>query len=389
MLQKIQALLFHRVLGILIFLTLMWGVFQFIFTIGSYPMGWIDSGIVWLSEYCQSVMSEGILRSVLVDGIIAGVGATLLFVPQVVLLFLALAVLKKSGYLHRAALLFDKFMRVLGVSGHSFVPLLMGFGCNVPAIMAAATLPKEKERIITILLIPFMSCSARLPVYTLLIAAFFHQNWQGTILFGLYTFGILLAILAGLLLRRYVPEHGSAKACDVPEHELSWSQTFQLIFHQVNHFLARIGRVIVPLTIVFWVLFSFPTGPIEDSFAARIGQAIQPIFAPLGFDWRMTTGLISGFIAKESFVGTLGTLYAVESTDTASLIARLETSPILDATGALALMVFVLLYQPCVATLLAIRYALGQKYFYLASILPTLIAWVAAFLVYQIGSILK
>jgi ferrous iron transport protein B len=377
----------------------MWVVFQTTFTIGAIPMDLIDGLIGSLQDLLRNYLPENLFSSVLIDGIIGGVGATLVFLPPIMLLFFFLSILQQSGYLARTAYLLDNLMQKIGLGGKSFVPLLMGFGCNVPAIMATRTLTSRKEKIITSMMMPFMSCGAKLPVYTLFIAAFFKEKYQGSIMFGLYIFGILMGILSGAFFNTIMKDKKRHLLLELPAYTLPKIRNiWRAVWNSAKEFLWKAGRVILPLSIVLWFLFTFPISNspdlnsqveennIENSYAAKIGKTIEPVFAPLGFDWRISTGILSGLGAKEMLIATFGTLYSLDAEDEVGLVSALQNDPIFTPLIAISLLVFVLIYTPCVAVLAVLKQEFGTKWAVIGLLYPFLLAWVLSFLIYQIGS---
>jgi ferrous iron transport protein B len=297
---------------------------------------------------------------------------------------------RDSGYLRKNSRLLEKLMRRFGLGGQSLPPLLMGFGCNVPAIMALKHLPHRREKVITAMMIPFMSCSARLPVYTLLIAAFFAERWQGTVLFGIYLTGVLVAGITGLVLHRLLPR-------PTPDLPLKPATGLRLprpahIFGAATRvtldFFWRIGRIIVPASIIMWALFAFPVVPQGEPFTGtlggQIGQAIAPVFAPLGFDWRIAVALLTGVVAKETIISTMGVFLSLKHGETILSVTDMLRDPeVLTLPAALALLVFVLLYVPCVGVFAAIKQEVDLKWALVALVYPTVLAWVLAFVVYR------
>lgn len=385
--RGIDRLMLHPLLGLPIFLAIMWSMFELTYTLGAYPAGWLDSLIVSLGDWVRIAFSDSLFARIFVDGLLGGVGATIVFVPQITLLFTFMAMLEQSGYLARVAYLLEGVMKRCGLHGRSAVPLLMGFGCNVPAIMAIRTLPTHREKVTTALMLPFMSCSARLPVLTLLVGAFVATAWQGTTLFALYAGGVLASFITSLLLRRTLQGKPRALLLELPAYRLPRVQSLLLAaWGAVKHFLRRAGKILVPLAIILWVLFSYPTGvPIEESYAGRVGHAIAPVFAPLGFDWRTTTGLIAGVAAKEVYVAAIGTLYALEDTaDQNTLVSHLTADSALDPATIAALLTFIVLYTPCIAVIATLKSELNLWWAMFGAIYPTVFAWLAAFVVREL-----
>lgn len=379
--RGIDRFVLHPILGLPIFFAVMWAVFQTTFTLGAYPADLLDGLIVSLIAWVKTTFGDGFIAGILADGILGGVGATIVFIPQIAILFALVAVLEQSGYLARAAYVLENVMRRIGLHGRSAVPMLMGFGCNVPAIMAIRTLPTHREKVITAMMLPFMSCSARLPVLVLLVGAFVPAAWAGTTLFALYAGGIVAAIVTAFLLKHGVKGVARPLLLELPAYRLPNLKTLALVaWGAVKHFLRRAGKILLPLAVVLWVLFSYPAGaPIEDTYAARVGHTIAPIFSPLGFDWRATTGLIAGIAAKEVYVATVGTLYALADTeDTTALAARLQADATLDPATIAALLVFIVLYTPCIAVIATLKSELGWRWALFGAVYPTVFAWFAA-----------
>lgn len=388
------------------FFAVMWLVFYATFTLGAYPMDWMDAGVAWLGEQVGQWLPAGWMHDLVADGIIGGVGAVIVFLPNILILYFFISILEDSGYLARAALLFDPILRRVGLHGKSFFPMLTGFGCNVPAVMATRTIENRKSRLITMLTLPFMSCSARLPVYTIFTAAFFPQQ-ATTVMFALYLFGILTAVLcAWVISRLYQPHDESHFVMEIPPYRMPVAvSVFRHTWEKGRQYLRKMGGLILVASIVVWVLGYFPRGghhltdaqQQEQSYLGRAGHAIQPIIAPLGFDWRMGVGILTGAMAKELMVSTLGVLYDVPAdlaaaagsgtdieADTALATAlRHHTTP----PAALAYIVFALLYFPCLATLAAIRGETGRwRYTLFAAGYSTLLAYLIAWLVFVVAS---
>lgn len=381
--DMVDRVVTDRYLGIPIFLALMWGAFQLTFTVAAPFMTAIDAGVAWLAEFVAGSIEPAWLASLLGDGIIGGVGAVLIFLPNILILFLILAILEGSGYLARAAFIMDRPLYALGLPGKAFIPMLVGFGCNVPAIMATRSIEGEKDRLLTILANPFISCSARLPVYILLAGAFFPAH-AGSVVFFLYILGIAVAIGSAKLFRSTIlPGEVSPFVMEMPPYRIPTARTALLhMWSRGSLYIRKAGSIILVGVVIVWLLASFPFG-VEygsaESLAGMIGHALEPLVAPLGFDWKVAVALIFGFIAKEIVVGSLGTLYgAGEETLPEALIA----DPALSAATALALMVFVLLYTPCVAALGVIRKETGSwKWTGFSVAYGFAVAWLLAFVV--------
>lgn len=377
-LHWLDRLFTHRIWGYPIFLGIMFLTFQLTFSLGAYPMAWIEEGIAWLADFVKKLFEEGPLLDLLVEGLLGGMGGVLVFLPNIVLLYLSLALLEGTGYMARAALLMDRVMRMFGLEGRSFIPMIMGFGCNVPAVLATSSIKSRGPRILTMLVIPFMSCSAKLPVYLLLTGAFF-PNHAGLVLFGLYLLGVVLAILSAVCLGRWLGLRGTGNVSlemDLPQYrwptlrgvmEDVWLHSWQ--------YLRKIGTVILLASIVIWALGYFPVG--GESFIVRMGKWVHPFFAPLGFDWEMCVSLLTGIAAKEVVVSTLGVLYAGAG----------ATVPSITSTVALSFMVFVLVYFPCISTLIAIGKESGSYRWVLLIVIYTLLlAWGMSYGITSLGS---
>jgi len=384
----IDQVLTHRIFGIPIFLSCMWFAFQLTFSAANPFVVGIEYIFGHLTELIGSAGMDPLIRSFLSDGVIGGVGSVLVFVPNIFAMFLMLSILEDTGYLARAAFVMDRLMHSVGLHGRSFIPFLIGFGCNVPAIMATRTLQSKADRIITIITIPFMSCAARLPVYVLFAGVFFGAA-AGNVIFFLYVLGILVAILSAFIFRRFVFKgEPSPFIMELPPYRKpSGFAAAVHMWYKGREYLKRAGIVIFGGVIVIWALATLPAG-VEygsaGSFVGIIGQVFQPIFAPLGFNWQLVVGLIFGFIAKEVVVGSLGTLYGGEEMLESSLAADPTISPVI----ALAYMVFVLLYLPCVAALAVIRQEVGGwKWTAIALGWGTLMAYIFAFITLHVGNL--
>jgi ferrous iron transport protein B len=386
----IDRVLTHKWLGIPIFLVLMWGAFTLTFTVSLPFSAMIDAAFGGLGAWIADNISTDWLASLLADGIIGGVGFVLVFVPPIFVLFLLLSILEASGYLARAAFNMDRIMANLGLHGKSFIPMLMGFGCNVPAIMATRSIEDRKDRLVTILVNPFMSCGARLPVYVLLAGAFFGAA-AGSAIFGIYVLGILVAVFTAKLLRRTMLKGEAAPfIMEMPHYQLPSARlVLTFTWEKVWMYMRKAGTVILAGALIVWLLASLPWG-VEygsgDSLAGMIGRALEPLLAPLGFDWRIVVALIFGFVAKELVAGTLGVLLG-GGTEATSLVDKLtDPSSGLNPASAAGLMAFTLLYTPCLATIGAIWKETGSVRWTAFSIVYGLaLAWLVAFLIYRAG----
>ncbi len=401
--QKIDKVLTNRILGIPILIFFIWLMFQITFGLGSYPMDWIDSGVSIFSNFLSGFLNDGIFKSLLIDGIIGGVGSVLVFLPNILLLFFMISIFEDTGYMARAAFVMDRVMHLIGLHGKSFIPMIMGFGCNVPAIMATRTLESKKDRLLTILINPLMSCSARLPVYILIAGTFFGKK-AGDVIFSLYALGIVLAVLIGRFFRKTILKGESEPfVMELPPYRIPTLKS--VIIHMWERavvFLKKMGTVILIGSIIVWFLSNFPGSlekpqggepsvtenvVIEHSYITSIGKAIEPIFRPLGFGWREGVALLSGFVAKEIVVSTLGVLYNGD-TDSGSrdLGEAIKEKSGFTPLSAYAFLVFVLIYTPCLATVVAIRRETGSTGWTFFSVGYQLtLAWLLAFTIVHVG----
>ncbi len=404
----IDRIVTHKYFGIPIFMLLMFIMFWSTFTLGAYPQEWIELGFEWLGEVVGAMMSEGPLRDLIVNGIIGGVGSVAVFLPNILILYLFISLMEDSGYMARAAFIMDKLMHLAGLHGKSFIPLVMGFGCNVPAIMATRTIESRSSRLITILINPFMSCSARLPVFILLAGTFFPER-AGLALFGIYIFGGVMAVLTARILRRFMfGEDETPFVMELPPYRIpTLKATLRHMWDRSEQYLKKIGGLILVAAVIIWFLSYYPrvdTSVVtpenietttmvqsENSYLGRIGKVCEPVMKPLGLDWRASVALLSGAAAKEIVVSTLGVLYSVDDaeSDGASLSAHLIASGNYSRAAALAMMIFVLLYFPCIATVAAIaQEAGGWRWALFSVVYNTLLAWVVAFAAFHVGTLL-
>ena len=439
--RNVDLVLTNRFIGFPIFIFFIWAMFQLTFSLGVYPMEWIDSAIKLFSTSLAQVLPDNIFKDFLLNGVIAGVGSVIIFLPNILILFFCIALFEDTGYMSRAAFLMDKIMHLIGLHGKSFIPMLMGFGCNVPAIMASRTLESEKDRILTILITPFMSCSARLPVYIILAGAFFGVR-AGSVIFGIYLLGIILSIITGRIFRSTLLRGVDAPfVMELPPYRIPMIKS--LLIHMWDRskiFLKKMGGIILAGSVVVWALSAFPRDipysinyalkiervktsfqteiatahepekalltqkrdlavakltrarkaeHAEKSYMGRIGKVVEPIFEPIGIDWRGSVALLTGFVAKEIVVSTMGILYAADENEDSEALKNALLSSDMTPLGALAMMVFVLLYMPCLATLAAIRRETASWKWMIFSIsYSTILAWTAAFIVYQGGTII-
>lgn len=398
----IDAFVTNRLFGIPLFLGLMLLIFWLTFNVGAYPMEWIESGVEWLSETMKTHLPDGPLKDLIVDGVIGGVGSVIVFLPNILILYFCISFMEDSGYMARAAFIMDRAMHKIGLHGKSFIPLIMGFGCNVPAIMATRAIESRSSRLITILINPFMSCSARLPIYLLLIGTFFSAH-ASLVFFGLYAAGVCVAVVTARLLRRFVWKKDETPfVMELPPYRIpTMKATLLHTWGKGEQYLRKMGGIILVACIIVWALNYFPRqqeGATEhqDSYLEMMGKAVNPVMEPLGMHWRATVAAIAGVPAKEIVVSTLGVLYTGDETASdADLGAKLrEKNPqtgVADFTAASALsfLVFILLYCPCLATIVAITKEAGSwKYGAFAVVWNTLVAWGAAFVTYRLALLL-
>ena len=401
---RLDSLLLHRVWGLPLFVFLMWIVFHLVFTLGEPPMQWIEAGLGALSDGIRAVWPAGtapLLQSLIVDGVIGGVGGVVSFLPNILLLFLAIAFLEDTGYMARVAFLMDRLMHKMGLHGKSFIPMLIGLGCTVPAILATRMLESRRDRFTTILVTPFVSCGARLTIYALLIPSFFAPRWRGWVLWGLYMAGIAAAIGVARLLRGTVFRGEQAPfVMELPPYRMpTWRSVAIHMWDRAWMYLQKAGTVILAISILLWALGTFPRHPesgrhelaqaeiLEYTAIGRIGKWIEPAIRPLGFDWRVGTALAGAFAAKEVFVAQMGIVYSLGSasgddSDSLRQTLRLHYTPL----QGLAMMLFCLLSAPCVATIAATRRETNSWGWALGMLLGmTAIAWTVTFLIYQAG----
>lgn len=396
--EKIDSVVMNRFFGIPLFLIVILSIFQATFKLSKPMMGWIENFFGSLGQYLTNfLISVGISKwtiSLIVDGIIGGVGGVLVFVPIIAILFLFIVLLEDSGYMARVAYIMDKLMHKIGLHGKAFIPLILGFGCNVPGIMATRTLETRKDRLLTILISPFMSCGARLPVYVLFAGAFF-SAYQGWIIFSLYVLGIVVAIVLGFIFKKFlIKELSSPFVIELPPYHIpSLNGVLIHIWERVWLFISRAGTLILAFSIIVWALASFPLGVeygSKASLAGLIGQKVSYVFKPLGFgNWRSSVALMFGFFAKEVIIGTFGTLYGVTDVNTTdyALITALQKD--FTPLSAYSFMVFVLLYVPCMAVLAVVKRETNSWKWPLFMIFYTsIVAWTAAFIIYQGGRLI-
>lgn len=393
--RVIDSIVTHRIWGYPIFFLFLYIMFEGTFVLGDYPMQGIEWLVDQLGNLIRNNMAEGPLKDLLIDGIIGGVGGVIVFLPNILILYFFISILEDSRYMARAAFIMDKIMHRMGLHGKSFIPLIMGFGCNVPAIMATRTIEDRKSRLITMLVNPLMSCSARLPIYLVMIGAFF-PNCASFMLLCIYTAGILLAVIMARIFSKFlVKGEDSPFVMELPPYRMPTSKSIMRhTWEKGAQYLKKMGGIIMIASIIIWFLGYYPRHDThesvaeqqENSYIGQIGKAIEPVIKPLGFDWKLGIGLISGVGAKELVVSTLGVLYTNEGdVENVNLSDRIPITPLV----ALAYMLFVLIYFPCIATFAAIKQESGSwKWAIFAAGYTTGLAWLVAFTVFQIGSII-
>jgi ferrous iron transport protein B len=436
----IDNIVTSKLLSYPIFLFAMWITFQSTFLIGQYPMQWIEQLVAIGGNGLDRLLPDGIVKDMIIDGILGGVGGVIIFLPNILILFFFLTLMEATGYMARVAFIVDKLMHKVGLHGKSFVPMLMGFGCNVPAIMATRTIENKSDRLVTMLIIPFMSCSARYPVYIMIISAFFSE-YQGTLLFGIYLFGIFLAGLVALILKKTLFRVETVPfVMELPPYRMPVaSSVLKQTWFKGKQYLRKMGTIILVASIIVWALGYFPlnndivqeynnkiskitdsrnlstiTSPAildsvarlnaemiskkqENSFIGRLGLAIEPVIQPLGFDWKMGIGLIAGSAAKEIVVSTLAVLYQSDEEDSQLFIDKLREQkyesgpkkgqPVFTPLAALSYMLFILIYFPCIAVVAAIKNESGKwKWSLFLTVYTTLLAFLVSLIVFQVGS---
>ena len=440
---RIDKVLTHKYFGIPIFILLMWLMFQSTFTLGAYPMTWIETGVSYLARMLQTLMPEGMLKDLIIDGVIGGVGGVIVFLPNILILFFIISLMEDTGYMSRAAFITDKLMHKIGLHGKSFIPLVMGFGCNVPAVMATRTLENKNDRILTMLINPFMSCSARLPIYLVIIGAVFPEN-AGTVLFLIYAAGILLSIIIAKIFKKlFFKSKDAPFVMELPPYRRPILRiSLKHMWNKGSQYLKKMGGIILIASIIIWALGYFPinnelTDNIdnkiealndmyisdfnnetyqqeivqlnaekkiilqENSYIGKIGHSVEPLIRPLGFDWKIGVSILTGVAAKEIVVSTMGVLYGAEfASEDASEALKKAINKEVYSSGknigekiftplvSISFMIFVLIYFPCIAVIAAVKKETGSwKWALFMVVYTTGLAWFISFLVYQIGSL--
>ena len=415
MTHRIDGVLSNKYIGFPIFFLILYVMFEVTFTLGQYPMDWIEEAVAWLGEKISDGMPEGPLKAMLVDGVIGGVGSVIVFLPQILILYFFISLMEDSGYMARAAFIMDKLMHKMGLHGKSFIPLIMGFGCNVPAVMATRTIESRRSRIITMMILPFMSCSARLPIYIMIAGTFFSVAYRSWVLMSLYAFGIIMAVIVSKIFSSLVIKgEDTPFVMELPPYrwptpKAIWRHTWE----KGKEYLKKMGGIILVASIIVWALGYFPHNDDmphaqqqEQSYIGRMGKAIEPVFSPQGFNWKLDVSLLAGVGAKEIVASSIGVLYsgddeiddddddfsdATEFSDDSEKYTRLRQQMLRDGItplSAYAYLIFILLYFPCIATIAAIKNETGSWHWALfAAGYTTVVAWIVSALVYQIGAL--
>ena len=408
----IDAIVTHRIWGFPFFFLLLFLMFEVTFTLGQFPMDWIESGVAWLGEWLGGMLPEGPVRDMIIDGALAGVGSVIVFLPQILILYFFISLMEDSGYMARAAFIMDKFMHRMGLHGKSFIPLIMGFGCNVPAVMATRTIESRRSRLVTMLVLPFMSCSARLPIYIMIVGTFFATRWQAPVIVSIYVVGILVAILLSrVFCRFFMRDEDTPFVMELPPYRFPTAKAIaRHTWERGRQYLKKMGGIILVASVVVWALGYFPHNDEldrqtqqEQSFIGRIGQAVEPVFRPQGFSWKQDVSIIAGVGAKEIVASTLGVLYADDDSfadddnleaaqsggeehDKYTILRQKMEADGMTPLNAYAYLLFILLYFPCLATVAAVKGETGSwKWALFLAGETTLVAWVVSALFYRIG----
>jgi len=403
----IDDIITNRYVGFPIFILLIWIMFEATFTFGQYPMDWIDAGVGWLGDMIRHNMSDGPLKDLLTEGIIGGVGAVIVFLPQILILYLFISYMEDCGYMARAAFIMDKLMHKIGLHGKSFIPLIMGFGCNVPAIMATRTIESRRSRIVTMMIIPMMSCSARLPIYIMITGIMFEPRYRSVVMLSLYVIGVLMAIMMSRFFCRFLMKGDDTPfVMELPPYRFPTAKAISRhTWEKGKQYLKKMGGIILVASIIVWALGYFPHNDglsaqqqLEQSYIGRIGKTIEPVFRAQGFDWKLDVGIVSGIAAKEIVASTIGILYSADDggeSDTSENSARyaamkqLMTADGISPLTAFCFLLFVLLYFPCIATIAAIKGETGSwKWALFVAFYTTVLAWIVSATVCQLGNLL-
>jgi len=407
--HAIDNILSNKYIGFPIFFLLLYIMFETTFSLGQYPMDWIESFVGWLGDKISSTMPDGPLKAMLVDGVVGGVGSVIVFLPQILILYFFISLMEDSGYMSRAAFIMDKLMHRMGLHGKSFIPLIMGFGCNVPAVMATRTIESRRSRIITMMILPFMSCSARLPIYIMIAGTFFSLQYRSWVMMSLYAIGIIMAVIVSKIFSSVVIKgEDTPFVMELPPYrwptpKAIWRHTWE----KGKEYLKKMGGIILVASVIVWALEYFPHNEEltlqqqqEQSYIGRMGKAIEPVFSPQGFNWKLDVSLLAGVGAKEIVASTIGVLYSggdefsedERFSDNAEKYTHLRQLMITEGItplAAYAYLIFILLYFPCIATIAAIKNETGSwRWAVFAACYTTIVAWTVSAVVYQIGSLL-
>lgn len=401
--HAIDAVITNRYIGFPLFFIFLYLMFEITFTLGQYPMDWIESGVNALSELMRSIMPEGPLKDMVVDGAIAGVGAVIVFLPQILILYFIISFMEDSGYMARAAFIMDKVMHKMGLHGKSFIPLIMGFGCNVPAVMATRTIESRRSRLITILVLPLMSCSARLPIYIMIIGTFFAVKYQSLVMISLYVVGIILAVIMSRIFSKWLIKGDDTPfVMELPPYRFPTGKAIlRHTWEKGKQYLKKMGGIILVASLIVWALGYFPHNENlnnreqkEQSYIGLIGKTIEPVFKAQGFNWKLDVSLVAGIGAKEIVASTMGVLYSNDNEASSDAEKYQILHEKMQADGitpliAFSYLLFVLIYFPCIATVAAIKSETGSWKWTIFSILyTTLLAWCVSALCYQVGNML-
>ncbi|MCI6200718.1 MAG: ferrous iron transport protein B, partial [Paraprevotella sp.] len=406
MTHVLDAIITNRYFGFPLFFIFLYIMFEVTFTLGQYPMDWIEAGVEAISSFMSSLLPVGPLRDMIVDGAIAGVGAVIVFLPQILILYTFISFMEDSGYMARAAFIMDKVMHKMGLHGKSFIPLIMGFGCNVPAVMATRTIENRRSRLITILVLPFMSCSARLPIYIMIIGTFFAVKYQSLIMITLYVTGIILAVIMSRIFSKWLIKGDDTPfVMELPPYRFPTLKAItRHTWEKGKQYLKKMGGIILVASLIVWALGYFPHDnnldrqtQQEHSYIGQIGKVVEPIFRPQGFDWKLDVSLMAGIGAKEIVASTMGVLYAddesvaddneADSEKYNKLYVKMTNDGITPLI-AFSYLLFVLIYFPCIATIAAIKSETGSwKWAMFAALYTTLLAWIISAVFYQTGSL--
>lgn len=386
----LDSIMTNKYVGFPIFLIMLCIMFTATFVLGAYPMEWIEDGIALLGDFIGKNLPAGPVKDMLIDGVIGGVGSVIVFLPQILILYFFISFMEDSGYMARAAFIMDKIMHKMGLHGKSFIPLIMSFGCNVPAVMATRTIESRRSRIVTMLILPLMSCEARIPIYVMIIGSFFAVKYQSLIMMGLYLTGIIMAVIMSKIFTKFmVKGEDTPFVMELPPYRFPTTKAVcRHTWEKGKQYLKKMGGIILVASIIVWALGYFPHNEslqhqqqLEQSYIGQMGKTIEPIFAPQGFNWKLDVGLVSGIGAKEIVASTIGVLYGDEN--------AIANDNSITSLTAFCFLLFVLLYFPCIATIAAIKGETGSwKWALFAALYTTALAWIVSALVYQIGSLI-